>query len=444
MNDSTTTAQSSGTKWRVPRVRFRLTTLLILVTLLGFILAPIANELRYRQRQIRVAYQLDALGGQTRMTQFEPSGIVASWLHLVVGEDDFLDIHLVAFHERLESEQHLGLLKHCPRLSAVYVDGSPVGTDGVRILASLRQVSSLNLSHTQVADPDLAVLARMPNLRNLGLDGCAITDVGLDHLSAAPRLVTLSIAGTDWSPEGVLRLRRAMPSLDVQLAEGFSPGARLPSIEQLSSMRELKIEGEVITDTILPVLADANHLRALRLKNTSVTDAGLTHVAALKKLERLMVTRADFSSVGTAKLSELRNLRELSLADCGIDDEAVEHLAHLPRLEYLNIRDSAITDAALEMLARLPALRGLDVSGTAVTDEGLATLAAESRLRLLSARRTNLSEPAIVAFREKRPNCTVFRPDDPLPELPNLGMETHQAATPASFPAHPNVGGRGF
>jgi len=69
---------------------------------------------------------------------------------------------------------------------------------------------------TDVSDEQLGeVVDGLPHIVHLHLFGRSITDAGLEHLASLERLESLSIAGTDVTADGIARLRRQRPDLQV-------------------------------------------------------------------------------------------------------------------------------------------------------------------------------------------------------------------------------------
>jgi hypothetical protein len=68
-----------------------------------------------------------------------------------------------------------------------------------------------------VSDGGLRHIAACPALRDLDLGGTAVTDAGLRHLEGVRGLRRLELGYyTRTSPEGVGRLRKALPDLVVR------------------------------------------------------------------------------------------------------------------------------------------------------------------------------------------------------------------------------------
>lgn len=66
-----------------------------------------------------------------------------------------------------------------------------------------------------VADRDLARIGRLGHLLCLDLAGTRVTDAGLGYLAGLPRVRHLDVSRTAVTPGAVVRLREALPSVQV-------------------------------------------------------------------------------------------------------------------------------------------------------------------------------------------------------------------------------------
>lgn len=87
----------------------------------------------------------------------------------------------------------------------------------LQLIAQRKSIEGLNLWGTGVTDRGLQELVAMKNLKNLELgENDEITDQGLVHLASLKSLRRLGLDGTNASPEGVARLRAALPDCEIE------------------------------------------------------------------------------------------------------------------------------------------------------------------------------------------------------------------------------------
>ncbi len=142
----------------------------------------------------------------------------------------------------------------------------------------------------------------------------------------------------------------------------------------------------------------------------NVTDAAaMKHLEGLPQLRRLTCGER-ITDTGLQYVEGCTHLQELLLSRTKVSDAGVRHLRGLSELQYLVIEDTKVTDAALEQVRGLKRLEELDLAGTAVTDVGLGRLKEMPKLRFLELRNTKVSQRAVNAFRQARPDCKIDLP----------------------------------
>jgi hypothetical protein len=159
---------------------------------------------------------------------------------------------------------------------------------GLKELAGMKDLATLDLSNTQITDAGLKELAGLPNLTRLSLGSTRITGTGLKDLAALKNLTTLELDNTEIGDEALNAL------------------AALPGLRSLS-LGETKV-----TDAGLKALARLPHLESLDLTRTAITDEGLKHLRGLHRLSALGLWGTPATPLGRARLSyALPNCREV-------------------------------------------------------------------------------------------------------------------------------------
>jgi len=97
----------------------------------------------------------------------------------------------------------------------VYLTGPRVTDAGLKELAALKTLQTLDLWGTKVTDVGLKELATLKTLQTLDLSDTQVTDVGLKELAALKTLQTLDLSGTQVTDMGKAELRKALPNCRV-------------------------------------------------------------------------------------------------------------------------------------------------------------------------------------------------------------------------------------
>lgn len=112
-----------------------------------------------------------------------------------------------------EGLRHVGQLTNLSYLSLEA--NRRVTSDGLRHLTGLRRLSWLGLSYTGVSDEGMRDVVKLPSLTRLDLNHTAVTDRCLEEIVKIQTLKTLGLEGTKVTEAGAARLRRELPSCEV-------------------------------------------------------------------------------------------------------------------------------------------------------------------------------------------------------------------------------------
>lgn len=304
-------------RWISRILRFRLRTLLILVTVLSVVVAMHVQNTR-RQRQAVAA--IGEYGGWVRYDYQFPSGNydhadydgkaesgVPRWLLEKLGVDFFHSVVQVNLN---------------------YSDDSGTREE--------------NSNDTPAA---LEYVAKLPNLRILLLANGQATDATMEHLTQCRRLERLYM----W---------------DVHLVSN----AGVKHLESLKRLRYIHLgntslpEGSPhrVTDESLRVFGTLPLLEGLSLQGNKFTDAGLAHLTKLAQLEELWINMGEshYSDQGMESLAQISNLHTLAIRGDDITDAGLAELAKLKKLKWLMIDSEKVTSQGRAALTQeLPALK---------------------------------------------------------------------------------------
>ncbi len=140
--------------------------------------------------------------------------------------DDFTDAEMVHIGELTSLKfLHLGTdgitdagvayLRGLRDLEELHLLSCQVSDAGLEHLRGLSHLRELWLRDTQVSDAGLVQLTALGALESLDLDGTGITDAALESLNGLARIEYLDLSGTQVTPEGVRKLREALPECEI-------------------------------------------------------------------------------------------------------------------------------------------------------------------------------------------------------------------------------------
>ncbi len=290
-------------------------------------------------------------------------------------------------------------------VTTLHLGGSRAVTDdGLRHLARMPQLHTLDLSGCQVTDRGLEVLRQLPRLRRFQV--CwrqDVTDRGAAHLSGCDELESVDLMGTA-TGDGAIRalvgkagLRRFKSGREVTDA-GVALLHHIPVfktwhggelkyslMDSEAGPNQLTLDGP-FTDTGVAMLAGLDGLFALSFfwHTPALTPNGLAPLASLPRLGLLGCEERLCDDTAMRHISRLPHLRMLQAQGTVATDEGFRALSASPTLEFLWGRDCPnLTGSGFAALSDMPALKGLGVSCKRVDDESLASLARFPALREL-------------------------------------------------------------
>ena len=165
-----------------------------------------------------VVQKIEELGGKImRVAQSEPGLEVA--FHLGRNQDGLRqhDASQSGGTEPAALDGELAVLATLKELLSLNLGGTDVTDEGLVHLASLTSLRRLHLEKTKVSDDGLARLAKLENLSYLNLYQTGVTDSGLTHLEGLKNLKNLYLWQTKVTPDGASDLQQALPDCEINL-----------------------------------------------------------------------------------------------------------------------------------------------------------------------------------------------------------------------------------
>lgn len=236
------------------RFRFSLRTLLLGVTILGFLLFPLAHKLKLARDQRTAVDEIVKLGGYVKYDREQAKGEEKGWLRRILGDDFFDKVVEVGMRGRPISDSDLRHLEKLHGLRMLYLTGTPISDDAGPYLSQLKQLTFLQLQRTPVTNTVLPTITQLINLQSLHLGQSGITDPDPEVLSRLEKLEIFSLNATD---TGIARLEFI-----------------------LGKLRWLSVHGDEITDDSVETLKHCDKLERLYVDETQITGAGVATLQA--------------------------------------------------------------------------------------------------------------------------------------------------------------------
>jgi RND family efflux transporter MFP subunit len=274
----------------------------------GFSPAPPAPGSSDRDWAQWMLYQVQ--GSRHVFTDLDPETPISSYEELPP-----VDFHIVRINFDSElgiSETMLRRMAGLSQLRRIYFKGlsAPAFTG----LGEIKQLESLWIEQTDVADDALQVLGNLTRLKLLQLGDKYLADSDLAHLAPLHDLTALRLDGHSKGLHG----------------SGFA------------------------------ALTHLDHLTSLAVPDSGIEDEMMASIGKLGTLEDLDLSRTWITSKGLASLASLSRLKKLQLNGCRrLDASSLEPLAKLPHLELLALANWRIDETIVESLKKLTSLRQL-------------------------------------------------------------------------------------
>jgi hypothetical protein len=266
-------------------------------------------------------------------------------------------------------------------------DRPRVTGDGLRALAAVPGIESLDLLDTKLTSADLAALAGWPKLGAVALPNAVDADT-VKHLRACKRLSALTLGHREIA------------------------AAELEALAAWPGLRKLTIAYATLSDDALTALGKLDSVEELELRGCGLTDDRLKYLRAGAKLSSLALDRNEIAGPGLAHLVPLK-LKGLALEFNAVTDGTLSHLTQLATLETLGIgynlgvTDAGVRSGTLQAMTHLKELRLRGLKQ--VTDASADALARFGHLAHLNIRETKTSPATVGRLQKAMPDTVVFK-----------------------------------
>jgi hypothetical protein len=259
---------STGVRRILPRLQFRIRSLVIGITIVAVALAPVRAEIARCQALAALADQITRCQGEVFFDyQLIEEGVVLrqlesdqpGWIRSALGAHALADVVEIRLEGKRPHSAVFGKIgQNCPNLLHLF------------------------LSASNVSDASLKSIANCKLLQHLDLSSASVTDEGLMHFAGHEHLSTLCLENCQIS------------------------GASFLMLSQLKSLKILALDNTSVDDNDIARLADSATIDMLFLAGTEVTDDVISHLARMPSLKSVSLSRTKVTMQGRSKLRKLR------------------------------------------------------------------------------------------------------------------------------------------
>lgn len=216
--------------------------------------------------------------------------------------------------------------------------GADAEADEIKeVLSLFPEVQYVHFHHTKANPANIALLSNLPELLNIQID---------EGIADIETMTTI----------GKLQQRPTVSFHNIHLDDSFLNNAVVSKIDLCS----------VYSPT------------------SSVTDAGMQSVSKFEKFIFLTLKDCQISNEGVKELKGHASLIGIFMDNCPVGDPCVETLITMPNLLDLSLRGTDITDVGIEALLPIAGkMRNIDIRETAVTPEAIKRLNLKCRMGAL-------------------------------------------------------------
>lgn len=195
--------------------RFRLRTLLLLLTAFCLVLGLLFGYLEPYRQQARSMATLIRLQGEVATEQADGPAWLRWLVTKMLGPNSFVRVTSVKLKGVDSDDDVMHSLAGLAYLRELSLERSRFTDEGAAVLPSLSQLDSLSLKFTNITDHEAKSLEKLAGLKTLYLTSTNVSDAAVPHLAKLHNLEALYIRWTHISESGAQQLRDSLPGCDV-------------------------------------------------------------------------------------------------------------------------------------------------------------------------------------------------------------------------------------
>jgi internalin A len=267
-------------------------------------------------------------------------------------------------------------------LSSLSLRTNAIGRDGAATLATLGGLTRLDISDNEITPQGMTSLAHLSNLRFLNVNNCSLRAEGAKALESLRKLEYLDAGANFIEDEGVRALANLTKLKFLSLNSGFIRGSGLKDLEALDSLHTLDLSDNSLEDEYESCIASFKRLVRLDLAHCRVRRLDRI-LPPLKELKELDLTSSFSGNDNCYVIGEIRGLVSLSCGSNYIDISGAALLSQCNALEELSLENNHVGNAGVVYLSRLHALTKLNLRANGISAAGARLLSSLKKLQKL-------------------------------------------------------------
>jgi Leucine-rich repeat (LRR) protein len=276
------------------------------------------------------------------------------------------------------------------------------------LLQPIKKVSLLSLEGTSISDVGLAMLSESISMEQLVLKNCQVTAEGIRTLAKLPELTSLQLSDIPLDEAALLSVS-SLPLETLAIANCGLQDPGLQFIAGLPDLSHLTLREPLITAAGWGHLGSALNLRTMLIADTSLPEEAMQRIAEVPNLITVSFQNCEMADGSFVELATMTRLRHLSITGNSLTDSALRQIKTLPQLSHLIISSDEITDAGLAEVAECRSLSVVALTNSPVTDQGLKNLSPLGNLSMLTLVGTLVTDDGVAEFKKLHPDVFVSK-----------------------------------
>jgi hypothetical protein len=210
------------------------------------------------------------------------------------------------------------------RVSAKYTR-MDISEQAMRYIAKMYALKELSMRDTSIQDDWLVHLENLP-LLHLSIYGSKVTDEGMKHLAKITSLRSLNLSETDITDEGIRNLKPLKELINMNLTRTRITNDGVREFKAFRHLRNVDLDHTQVTPECLKTLIKIKSLWSVSFTDMPLTEADL-RVLSGTRLHRFGFNRCEISDDDLVEIANFeQNITKLDLSKNAFTDKGIDHL----------------------------------------------------------------------------------------------------------------------